>query len=115
MAAIRKHDQTEILVGFDEFVDHKECIVRRNVRIESPMSDQELAFQVLREILICLVIVVVAAVLFREQSLPFITPIVLVNSIVVVSRLRYSNLEEIGITEHCVCRSVSAATPVRRD
>src|SRR6267142_1589314 len=110
MVSVRQQQQIKILVRFDELTDDEQRVVRGNVVVHRAMREQQLALEILREILVRLIVVVRLAIgCAPEQSLPFLAPIVFVIAIVVVTGFGDADLEEIRIPEHGIRRSVTTA------
>src|SRR5258706_8071977 len=59
--AIRKQQQIEILIVFDQLVHHQQRVVRGHVVIGRAVRQQQLALEVLGEVLIRLAVVIVTA------------------------------------------------------
>ena len=108
--AIRQQEQIEILIGFDQFVHYQQRVIRRHVVIQRAVRQQQMSLQVLGEQLVRLVVVIRGAVRIGfQQPLPLLGPIVFVFTIVVVTGLGDSHLEEIGVVEHRPRRRISSA------
>ena len=81
-------DRIEALVRVDKRVYHEHRVGRRHVAVHRSVRDEQLALQVLDEELIGLIVVVGRAVrVLLEESLPFLTPVVLVIAVVVIPGL----------------------------
>ncbi len=110
MSAIGQHQQVEILVRLDQLVDDEQRVVGRNVGVHRAVREEQLAFQILRDELIGLVVVVRGAIRTAlEQPLPLFRPVVLVHAVVVIAGLGDPDLEEIREAEHRGRSRVAAA------
>src|SRR6267142_4049489 len=110
MVSVRQQQQIKILVRFDELTDDEQRVVRGNVVVHRAMREQQLALEILREILVRLIVVVRLAIgCAPEQSLPFLAPIIFIIAVVVVSGFGDAHLEEIRIPEHRIGSRVAAA------
>ena len=77
MTLIRQHQQIEILVRLHQRVDHQQSVVGRHIVIHCSVRQQQMPFQVLREILVRLIVVVRRAAGFAfEQPLIPLAPVV---------------------------------------
>ena len=86
MSLVRQHEQVEVLVRLDQSVDHQQRVVWRHVIIHRAVRQQQMPFQVLRDILICLIVVIrLAITILSQQALIPLAPIVFVFTIVVVT------------------------------
>jgi len=65
VAAIGEHDQVEVFVGLDQFVDYEKSVVRRDIIVHGAVREQQMALQILRDVLVGLIVVVGAAGGFR--------------------------------------------------
>ena len=78
VAAVREDVHVEVLVRIHQLLDHHEGVVRRHIGVQSTVSDQQLAFQVLDDQLVGLVVIVGGAVfIFDQKTLPLFAPVVL--------------------------------------
>src|SRR5207244_10939598 len=85
MPAIRQQEQVKILVRFDERVNHEQRVVRWHVVVQRSVRQQQVALQILGDVLIGLVVVVRGSVrLPLEQPLIPFTPVVFVFAVVVI-------------------------------
>src|SRR5271167_79982 len=100
---VGQEQQIKILVGLDEFVHHKQRVVRRHVVVQRPVRKQQMSLQVFCKVLIGLVIIVGSPVgVFYQQSLIPFAPVIFVLAIVMVAGFRDSHFEKIGIAKHGV-------------
>ena len=85
MPLVWQHEQIEVLVCLDERVHDQQRVIRRHVIVHRTVREQQVTFQVLRQTLICLIVVVGRAVGFaRQQPLIPLAPVVLVLAVVVI-------------------------------
>ena len=86
---VRDHQQIEILVRLDQRVGDEHRLIRRHVGVHRAVGEQQVALQVLREVLIRFGVVAVGAVgVLDDESLIALAPVVLVLALIVVARLR---------------------------
>src|ERR1035438_7628162 len=91
------------------FTQELSTLLNAGVGVHRAVRQQQVALQILGEILIGLVVVIRAVARFAQQPLIALAPIVLVLAVVVVAGLRDPDLEEVRIAEHGIRRGVTAA------
>ena len=97
VSPVRQQDQVEIFVGLDQRVYDEQGAVVRDVVVEGTVGEQQFALQILREVLVRLAVVAIRLVVVTDQeTLPLLSPVVLVDAVVVVACLGNADLEEIG-------------------
>ncbi len=110
MAAVRHHDEVEVFIRLDERVGHQHRVRGRHVAVHRAVRDEQLALEIVCQQVVCLIVVVRGSVWVHfQQSLPLLSPIVLVVAVVVVARLRHRNVVEVWIAHDGVRRGVTPA------
>ena len=110
MIAVGQHDQIEVFVGFDQFVNDEQGVVRWDIRIHRAVREQQPPLEVLYNVLVRLIIVVGGSIgAVFEQSLPFFSPVVFILTVVVIPSLGDAHLKEIRIAEQGVRSGIAAS------
>ena len=107
VALCRQIEHIETLVCTNQSIHYARCISGVNVVVNLAVNEQQVALQLLGNLGVtanlideCSVTLLAHLLLYAVVSL---APPTVVNLVVVVTRARYSRLEEVGVLQDCSC------------